>query len=775
MPNLRNVTVVSIATLGMVAASAWAVMSAGWVDGTGAALVAAVAAVLEATLIARSSVGRLIALLMLPVVGALVVVPLTYGSLPGADGLTLSEAAEQYVNALTTGLFVQGDWPFLVGLCGVFWLVGSWAGWMAVRERRGILAVVPCYAVLAVNVLNAPSLNNVLLPEAIAVLLSLVVIGRVHLLSLSARWRRSGVVALPGTERRFGRVTWVAASALLVVALIVPPVSTHDVSGFFFHFNSSNSHRLGTGDGTAGTGSGGPGTVRFDPNAVPGGPLNSNPVPVLSYTTDSDASVYLRVIDDNHFAAGNWFPTGPNSQASLVSAAAGQIPRDRNPADGGVAATDSLHRVTVRVVLNGNATGDGAQRGIFSGEPEAITAAGSAVGVAGAVGGSLLSVDQYRFAQPNSRYTTTGTVSSASATQLRNAGTVYPSFVSSVYLGLNPVTSTDRTQVFTLTQVAQQWTAGTTNPYDAAASIEQHLRDTTAFTYTLNPRPTRAGLWPVVDFLTRTHEGYCQYFADAMGALLRAAGIPARLVSGYGPGTTDDANSRPGAVLHTVTTSDAHIWVEAYFPGFGWVPFEPTPDGNYTPISRGADPLTPASSPTPSSSSAGSPTPKPTSTPRPDAGAAGGVTGPTIPPGLFGGVLGAVALTALLVALRRWIARPRNLTGVWRRVGAFGAILGVRRRPSETYAAFAHRLGSALPPDTVTVVHPGGGEVGPRPVRARVVAALEQIADTSGKAEFSAGGLDERESVQWRRAWERIRRAIPLLLWRSLLARMSGS
>src|SRR5258708_26106638 len=90
MPNLRNVTVVSIATLGMVAASAWAVMSAGWVDGTGAALVAAGAAGLATTLIARSSVGRLIPLLMPPLVGALVVVPLTYGSLPGAYRLTLT-------------------------------------------------------------------------------------------------------------------------------------------------------------------------------------------------------------------------------------------------------------------------------------------------------------------------------------------------------------------------------------------------------------------------------------------------------------------------------------------------------------------------------------------------------------------------------------------------------------------------------------------------------------------------------------------------------------
>src|SRR5260370_4470932 len=92
MPRLSNTTVVGLATLGMVAATAWAVMSAAWVDGTGAMLVCAVAAVLEATLVARSSAGRVVALLMLPIVGALVVVPLTYGSIPGSDSISAGDA-----------------------------------------------------------------------------------------------------------------------------------------------------------------------------------------------------------------------------------------------------------------------------------------------------------------------------------------------------------------------------------------------------------------------------------------------------------------------------------------------------------------------------------------------------------------------------------------------------------------------------------------------------------------------------------------------------------
>ena len=86
-----------------------------------------------------------------------------------------------------------------------------------------------------------------------------------------------------------------------------------------------------------------------------------------------------------------------------------------------------------------------------------------------------------------------------------------------------------------------------------------------------------ASIWPVVYFLTVSHRGYCQYFASAMGSMLRSLGIPTRLVSGYGPGTTRAQSGRAGQREQTVSTSDAHSWVEAYFPGYGWIPFEPTP------------------------------------------------------------------------------------------------------------------------------------------------------------------------------------------------------
>ena len=74
-------------------------------------------------------------------------------------------------------------------------------------------------------------------------------------------------------------------------------------------------------------------------------------------------------------------------------------------------------------------------------------------------------------------------------------------------------------------------------------------------------------------FLRDSHEGYCQYFAMAMGEMLRSLGIPTRLVNGYGAGFYDDIQHR-----QVVRDADAHVWVESYFPGYGWIPFEPTND-----------------------------------------------------------------------------------------------------------------------------------------------------------------------------------------------------
>ncbi len=75
-------------------------------------------------------------------------------------------------------------------------------------------------------------------------------------------------------------------------------------------------------------------------------------------------------------------------------------------------------------------------------------------------------------------------------------------------------------------------------------------------------------------FLFDTKVGYCDNFSTAMVVLLRAAGLPARwakgFTGGYQTGTKDDNK------IYTILNSNAHSWPEVYFPGFGWLPFEPT-------------------------------------------------------------------------------------------------------------------------------------------------------------------------------------------------------
>ena len=119
------------------------------------------------------------------------------------------------------------------------------------------------------------------------------------------------------------------------------------------------------------------------------------------------------------------------------------------------------------------------------------------------------------------------------------------------------------------------------NPYAATVAIEAWLRSSGGFSYNEHPSQVR-GMPPLVAFVTRTHEGYCQHFAGAMALMLRYLGIPARVAAGFTSGAYD-ANKK----TWRVNDRNAHTWVEVWFDGYGWLPFDPTPGrgnlgGSYT-------------------------------------------------------------------------------------------------------------------------------------------------------------------------------------------------
>jgi hypothetical protein len=128
-------------------------------------------------------------------------------------------------------------------------------------------------------------------------------------------------------------------------------------------------------------------------------------------------------------------------------------------------------------------------------------------------------------------------------------------------------------------QYAHDITRNAPTPYDKVKAIESELK--TRFGYTLNV--TIKGSDPLAEFLFDAREGHCEYFATAMVILLRTLGIPARIVNGFQMGEYNDINR-----LYTVRESDAHSWVEVYFPhSNSWIEFDPTPAAGINDYSQG--------------------------------------------------------------------------------------------------------------------------------------------------------------------------------------------
>jgi transglutaminase-like putative cysteine protease len=133
-------------------------------------------------------------------------------------------------------------------------------------------------------------------------------------------------------------------------------------------------------------------------------------------------------------------------------------------------------------------------------------------------------------------------------------------------------TPADRQRIRELTE---RVTAGSNDLLEAMRRIERHLQ--TNYRYTLDLRGYRGVRSKLISFLFERREGHCEFFASAMVMMARSMGVPARLVNGFQLG-----QHNPIGDFYTVRAADAHSWAEIYFPGHGWVEFDPTPAGGQT-------------------------------------------------------------------------------------------------------------------------------------------------------------------------------------------------
>lgn len=304
---------------------------------------------------------------------------------------------------------------------------------------------------------------------------------------------------------------------------------------------------LAEGSLSGGPGGAGSTGTALDPVANMVGELTrNNPIDLLRVETPVRDPGYLRSVTvDRYDAAAGWSLGAPGALLPLDA----QLPRTHDEASARPVAAriealghdDRFLPVPVsplQVRLGGD--GDG-----WGYDPLTGTVAGSGV----------TSEDRV--------YETTASEVRPTPEQLAAAPPLRPGDLQERFLALPPLDPRVTAQV-------EQLVGGVEGGYARVRAILDFLTDpASGFRYALSTPPGTSGD-DLVDFLTG-RRGYCEQYAGAMAVMVRAAGMPARVALGYTPGTVQDDGSR------LITSDDAHAWVEVYFSGLGWVPFDPTP------------------------------------------------------------------------------------------------------------------------------------------------------------------------------------------------------
>ena len=150
--------------------------------------------------------------------------------------------------------------------------------------------------------------------------------------------------------------------------------------------------------------------------------------------------------------------------------------------------------------------------------------------------------------------------------ELRAAGDAYPQEVKDLYLQVAPGSIGPNARKL---QDKVRAEAVSSAPFDLASQIVTELHSST-YTYATDVRELDCATLSTAECFATYKRGFCQYYATTMAVLLRDLGVPARIVEGFLPGTVD------GSGTEMIPISSRHAWVEVYFPGHGWVMFDPT-------------------------------------------------------------------------------------------------------------------------------------------------------------------------------------------------------
>lgn len=660
----------------------------------------------------------------------------------------------------------------LIGLILMFALTGLWTSWWVFRRRAGLVALLPTGTILAVEIINDVSpglifLTVVWLAAAASVLL------RLNFVGLKEGWRTRRVPHAADIGWTFGEVGIEATIAILAAAfLILPPISSTDISGALFpgvtHGDVFHPFGIGSGNGSQ---PGATGSVGYSETVRPGSQLTAKSKTLMTVSGDSPTFYpYWRGIALAGWNGIQWYELPstqevPVRQQPLLNAHE-TLPRDDLPPIQRIQVLHNTFRLLVPPEQLLNTVFSGGEimsvdnqptrvRGIMTSvrtplngpNPALVNVTGDSTPTA-----SFDTVDKIVFAKrlpAPYTYSVTEAIPNVDVQDLQVAGTDYPAWLLPYSTLYQPgrIADTGRdTEIAILAQSIVR-AAGATTPYDKAKAIESWFIQKGRFTYTLLPPKAAPGVRPIDNFLFVSQKGFCQDFSTAMNVMLRMLGIPSRQLAGFSAGVLDDKTRQ-----HYVNAVEAHSWVEVFFPGYGWIPFEPTPDGTNAPINR---PQTPdqlvTAAPLPSDTGSKI-TPNESAGAVPAVGGSGGGVFPDIWRSALIVASGLLLLLAIALLLAfRWLRVARDVPRIWRRLLFLGDRLKIPRHAGDTPEEFGGRLADSLPP---------------------LDEEVRRLATLYTRASFRQGGLTVGELAEARDAWSRVRGSYPRLVakaWRDAL------
>lgn len=480
---------------------------------------------------------------------------------------------------------------FLYLMAILFWCLSTYAGYILVRRAGMWRAVVPMGITALVIETFDPLLTRRSWFLAIYLFLALLLVARMHYLVNSKRWRdvRTYIPSDAGFEQ-----TRIAVGVVLVLVLLSwnIPTLAEDVPVFStIYRNQIEPFRQKVSDRMSFLFSSLRESVGlvydyYSDQMILGSGTGLSEA--LEMTVEAPGSLYLgqrfywraRVYDT--YETGEW---RTSITANLFYQPSDQIPS----VDSSKRIRASFRFRPAQSIMTIYSTGQPVQ---FSraGELQAVTNLDGTL--------DLVAFKSSPYIRAGEVYEVTASLPSFTEVDLRSAGEDYPAWVTDRYLQL-PEEITPRT-----IELARQIAANYDNPYDIASAITSYIRSNIDYVETLDESPRQQE--PIDWFLFDYRKGFCNYYATAEVILLRSVGIPARLAVGYAQGEGNQLEPVPGKsseerfeegyqtniVNYTVRQKNAHAWPEVFFPGLGWVEFEPTtseipifrPSGEPTPL-----------------------------------------------------------------------------------------------------------------------------------------------------------------------------------------------